>query len=99
MSYKPERRRIVGPTAVIASGSRYVVIDRGDGSIILPTKFKTRAAADKWVAKKRLALLNSKVTPPHLISDGASRAQVHVRWSNGYVAIVPEAGLAVADGS
>ncbi len=37
-----------------------------------------------------------KVTPTmrnHLMSDGVSRAHVRVRWSNGYVAIVPEGGL------
>jgi len=41
-----------------------------------------------------------KVTPTmhhHLMSDGVSRAHVRVRWSNGYVAIVPEGGLVPAD--
>ena len=41
-----------------------------------------------------------KVTPTmhnHLISDGVSRAQVRVRWSNGYVGTVPEGGLVEAD--
>jgi hypothetical protein len=37
-----------------------------------------------------------KVTPTlrnHLMSDGVSRAQVRVRWSNGYEGLVPEGGL------
>ena len=37
-----------------------------------------------------------KITPTlrdHLMSDGVSRAQVRVLWSNGYEGLVPEGGL------
>lgn len=37
-----------------------------------------------------------RVTPVRLMSDAVSRAQIRVRWSNGYEALIPEGQLVIA---
>ena len=55
MSYRAVREAITGPLVVIAINGRYIVIDRGNGSRVLAPKFRSAAAAQKWVDRQTVS--------------------------------------------
>jgi hypothetical protein len=60
MAWRPQKNKVVGPLEVIAMHGRHWIIDRGNGSIILPASYRTRRSAERWAYRHRTAILRGQ---------------------------------------